>query len=163
MNLPYRPIALILVAVSFFAIVLGRAQAGGGHFYTPVTDPVVKEECGSCHLAYSPAMLPVSAWKRMMGDLQNHFGEDASLDAATTQTIEAYLTANAADTGGRNYSSKLLRGSSLANGPLRITELPEWVDEHSKVPAWEWKHKDVRSRSNCIACHRDAERGYYDE
>jgi hypothetical protein len=163
MNLPYRPLALTVLAISFFAIVLGRAQAGGGHFYTPVADAVVKEECASCHLAYSPAMLPASSWQRMMGDLQNHFGEDASIDAAIAATIEAYLTANAADTGGRNFSSKLLRGVSSASAPLRITELPKWMDEHRKVPAWEWKHKDVRSKSNCLACHRDAERGYYDE
>jgi len=163
MHISYRPIALILLVVSFSAIVLGRAQAGGGHFYTPVADAVVKEECGSCHLAFSPAMLPVSSWKRMMGDLPNHFGEDASVDDATATTIEAYLSANAADTGGRNFSSKLLRGVFSANGPLRITELPKWVDKHSKVPDWEWRHKDVRSKSNCLACHRDAERGYYDQ
>lgn len=29
MNLPYRPLALTVLAISFFAIVLGRAQAGG--------------------------------------------------------------------------------------------------------------------------------------
>jgi hypothetical protein len=50
MNLPYRPLALGFVALAFSAIVLGRAQAGGSHFYAPVADPVVKEECGSCHL-----------------------------------------------------------------------------------------------------------------
>lgn len=163
MNLPYRALVFTLVSISFFAIVLGRVQAGGGHFYTPVTDAVVKEECASCHIAYSPAMLPASSWKRIMSDLKNHFGDDASVDVATAVTIEAYLTANAADTGAGKVSGKLLRGVSPASAPLRITELPKWVNEHRKVPASEWTHKDVRSKSNCLACHRDAERGYYDE
>lgn len=162
MLISYRSLVFIVLVVSFSATVLQRAQAGGGHFYTPVADPVVKEECGSCHLAYSPAMLPASSWKSMMGNLQNHFGEDASLDTNSSKTVEAYLSANAADTGGSNYSRKLMRGVSAANTPLRITELPKWLDTHSQVPGWEWMHKDVRSKSNCIACHRDAERGYYD-
>ncbi len=32
-----------------------------------------------------------------------------------------------------------------------------------KVPDWEWKHKDVRTKANCAACHSDAERGYYED
>ena len=71
--------------------------------------------------------------------------------------------ANAADTAGRRYSDKLLRGVSLASAPQRITELPKWVSEHRKVPDWEWKHKDVRTRANCTACHADAERGSYND
>lgn len=163
MKFPSRPLVLGLLVLGFSAIVLGRAQAGGSHFYPPVVDPLVKEECGSCHLAFSAAMLPASSWQRMMSGLKNHFGDDASLDAVATQRITDYLVANAADTGGRRYSDKLLRGVSLASAPQRITELPKWVKEHRKVPDWEWKHKDVRTRANCSACHADAERGYYED
>ena len=163
MNIPYRPLALVLLVLGFSALVLGRAQAGGGHYYPPVTHAVVKEECGSCHLVFAPSMLPASSWTRMMGDLKNHFGDDASIDANVAKQITAYLTANAADTGGARYSGKLLRGISTTNAPLRITELPKWVREHRKVPDWEWKHKDVRSKANCTACHTGADQGYYDE
>lgn len=163
MKLPSRPLVLGLLVLGFTALVLGRAQAGGSHFFPPVTDPLVKEECGSCHLAFAPSMLPASSWQRMMGELKNHFGDDASLDAATAKRITDYLVANAADTGGRRYGEKLSRGVSPASAPQRITELPKWVREHRKVPDWEWKHKDVRTRANCTACHADAERGYYEE
>jgi hypothetical protein len=163
MKIPYRPLAIGLLVIGFSALVLGRAQAGGGHYYPPVIDPVVKEECGSCHLAFAPSMLPAASWKRMTGELKNHFGDDASVDAKTAARITDYLAANAADTGGQRYSSKLLRGVPATSAPLRITELPKWVKEHRKVPDWEWKHKDVRTRSNCTACHVDAERGYYEE
>ena len=163
MNIPYRPLAIGLLALSFSALILGRAQAGGSHYYPPVTDPVVKEECGSCHLAFAPSMLPASSWKRMMADLKNHFGDDATIDAASAARITDYLVANTADKGGQPFSSKLLRGVSAANAPLRITELPKWVNEHRKVPDWEWKHKDVRTKTNCTACHADAELGYYND
>ena len=163
MNIPYRPLALGLLVIGFSALVLGRAQADGGHFYPPATDAVVKEECGSCHLVFAPSMLPASSWTRMMGDLKNHFGDDASVEPAIAKRISEYLTANAADAGGNRYSGKLLRGVSANNAPLRITELPKWISEHRKVSAAEWKGKEVRTKANCAACHTDAARGYYDE
>ena len=163
MNIPYRPLTLGLIIVAFSAIVFGRVQAGGNHFFPPVAEAVVKDECGSCHLAFSPSMLPASSWQRMMGNLKNHFGDDATVDPDIAVKITAYLVSNAADTGGRRYSGKLLRGVSDTNAPLRITELPKWVREHRKVPDWEWAHQDVRTRANCSACHVDAERGYYYE
>lgn len=163
MNLPYRPIALVLVTLAFSALVFQRAQAGGSHYFPPVGNPVVKEECGSCHLAFPASMLPARSWQRMMADLKNHFGDDASVDAATAAQISEYLVANAGDRGGQRYGDKLLRGTAAAAAPLRITELSRWISEHREVPAWEWKHKDVRSKANCLACHAGAERGYYDD
>jgi hypothetical protein len=35
--------------------------------------------------------------------------------------------------------------------------------KHRKVPAWEWAHKDERTKANCTACHSGAERGYIDD
>ena len=162
MNIPYRPMALSLALLIGSGLFLRYAQASG-HYFAPVTDPVVREECGSCHLAFSPTMLPANSWSKLMNQLKNHFGEDASLDAATTARIARYLTENAADTGGQRYGQKLLRGTALDNPPLRITELPVWISKHRKISSAEWKRKDVGRQSNCPACHADAERGYYDE
>ena len=163
MRIPYRPIILGLLVLCFSALVLGRAQAGGSHFFAPVANAVVKEECGSCHLPFAPSMLPASSWTRMMANLKDHFGDDASVDPKLAAEIAAYLVANAGDQGGQRYGNKLLRNVSSTNAPLRITELPKWVSEHRKVPDWEWKHKDVRTKANCAACHTNAELGYYDE
>ena len=163
MNIPYRPLTLGLLAIAFSALVLGRAQAGGSHYFPPVVDPVEKEECGSCNIAFAPSMLPASSWKRMMDDLKNHFGADATIDPAMAARVTDYLANNAGDSGGRRYSDKLLRGVSTISAPLRITDLPKWVKEHRKVPDREWKHPRVRSKANCAGCHADAERGYYDE
>ncbi len=99
----------------------------------------------------------------MMADLKNHFGDDASIDPELARQVTQYLVANAADAGGRRYSEKLMRGVTASQAPLRITELPKWTSEHRKVPAWEWKHKDVRTKANCVACHADAEQGYFND
>jgi len=163
MKIPYRPIALVLLISAFSGIVFQRAQAGGGRYFPPVTDAVVKAECSSCHLAFAPSMLPASSWQRMMSNLKDHFGDDASLEPDVAAKIADYLVSNAGDRGGQRYSDKLLRGVSAGNAPLRITELPKWVREHRKVPDWEWKHKEVRTRANCTACHVDAAKGDYDE
>ena len=163
MTFPYRVIALSVLVLFFSGLFLQRAQAGGGRFFQPVTDATTREECGSCHLAFAPSMLPASSWQKMMGDLKNHFGSDASIDAATAEKITRYLTENAADSGGQRYGSKLMRGVSMQNAPLRITELPRWIRIHDEVSAKEWKSKKVGSKANCVACHADAERGYYEE
>lgn len=152
---------LALLVPSLF--VLDRARAGGDHFYPPVNDPVVAEECGGCHLAFSPAMLPARSWQAMMANLEDHFGDDASLSPPTVAHIERYLVERAADAGGARYASRLLRGVTEAQTPLRITTLPRWEREHREVTRAEWADPKVGSKANCAACHRDAERGYFDD
>lgn len=163
MKFPVRPVLLGVLALGFSMLVLSRAQAGSDHFHAPVTDALVKEECGSCHLAFPPSMLPASSWRRMMNELDQHFGDNAALDPAVAAKITAYLTTNAGDAGGRRYSAKWLRGVDLASAPQRITELPKWQREHREISAADWRQQDVRSKANCTACHTDAERGYYEE
>jgi hypothetical protein len=163
MKIAYRSILLGLLVLGFSALVLGRAQAGGGHFYPPVDNAMVKEECGSCHMAFAPSMLPASSWRRMMAGLNNHFGDDATIGPKLAAEITAYLVDNAGDQGGQRYGAKLLRGVSTTNAPLRITELPKWTREHRKITPQEWSHKEVRSKANCTACHDQAERGLYED
>ena len=110
-------------------------------------------ECGSCHIAYPPALLPAPAWRRMMAGLTRHFGTDAGVDARASAEIGAFLESNAA--GGRK------RGSD--SGVLRITETPWFTRKHREVPAPAWKNPRVLSAANCSACHAGAESGDFDE
>ena len=87
MNIPFRPVFMTLLALSTAGLVFTRAQAGDDEYFAPVTDPATLSECGSCHLAFPPSMLPAASWTRMMAELQDHFGDDASLDADTTAAI----------------------------------------------------------------------------
>jgi hypothetical protein len=56
-------------------------------------------ECGDCHMAFPPTMLPAASWQDMMRALDDHFGDDAELDAETTDQIAAFLVQYSAGTG----------------------------------------------------------------
>lgn len=163
MNIPVRTVAAGLLVLGLSAAILTKARAGGDHYFPPVKNAVTADECGSCHMAFPAAMLPAPSWRRMMTELDNHFGDDASVDADTAATITRHLVDNAADTGGRGYGHKLMKGVRRGASPQRITELPKWVHEHDEVPPGDWKHKDVGSKANCPACHIDAQLGYFDD
>lgn len=153
----YKQAAMAVVLTSIIAT---TAQAD--ERYRPVQDEIVKKECGSCHMVFQPQMLPKRSWQKIMDGLENHFGEDASLDEATVEHVRAYLTENAADSSW--FSGKMMRGVKDGDTPMRITELPYWVREHNEeVPVWAWSDPNVKSKTNCQACHRDADRGYYDD
>ncbi len=112
-----------------------------------------RAECGSCHLAYPPNLLPAPAWRRMMAGLDQHFGTDASVDARAAAEIGAFLERNAGQ--GRK------RGSD--SGTLRITDTPWFKRKHDEVAASTWNSPQVKTAANCSACHRGAERGNFDE
>ena len=106
-----------------------------------------KAECGSCHIAYPPQLLPAQAWRRIMSQLDRHFGTDASVDPAVAAEIGAHL---------ERYSDS---GRRAAPASLRITETGWFVHEHDEVPAASWSHPAVKSAANCAACHTAAEQG----
>ncbi len=124
---------------------------------TPAPEPVTGEqafntECSACHMAYPPVLLPARSWQALTADLTNHFGEDASLDAATTQKITEYLEANAAETSSQR--GWILSGVASGQVPLRITNMPWWRRAHNEVPDSVFARAEIVSKSNCLACHR---------
>lgn len=128
----------------------------------PVTDPVVLKECGSCHMAFQPAFLPARSWDRMMNELADHFGEDASLPADKVQAIRAYMTANAGDVVAQGRARKYMQWVAPGDTPQRITENPDFQRKH-RFAETVWKDPKVVTKSNCPACHRGADRGLYDD
>jgi len=75
-----------------------------------------------------------------------------------------YLLAHAADSPqagreGRKFAQSIAAGQT----PLRITDTPRWVRKHRKVRAERWKDPTVKSKANCLACHKGAEQGVYEE
>ena len=144
--------AVWLGGAFFLAALAVDAAAGERRAYT-ASDPAWRNECGSCHVAYPPQMLAASSWRTIMQGLDRHFGTDASLDAATAAPILAFLEAHAGPDGGK-------RGSG---GATRITETRWFRHEHADLAAGVWSRKEVGSRANCAACHRDADRGDFNE
>ena len=68
-----------------------------GEVVKPVDNTLYLKECGSCHFAFSPGLLPKRFWVKMMAKLDNHFGTDASLDSKDTQTLLSYMVKNSGD------------------------------------------------------------------
>jgi len=121
--------------------------------------PLVQEECGSCHMVYPAYLLPPQSWQKIMANLDDHFGENAELDDQTRNEIESYLTGVAQNV---NYRRMSVRAGG--QWPTRITELPGFKHEHDEIPSRFIRENDkVSSLSQCQACHRGAERGYFDE
>lgn len=130
----------------------------------PVTDPIVREECSACHMLYPAGLLPSRSWTTMMGALTFHFGENAELDDAARKAVTDYLTANAADSGGR--ANKMLRALASNMTPARITELPYWKRKHDRagrVSHETLKRRGAKSQADCKACHTSAEKGFFED
>lgn len=125
-------------------------------------DEVYIEECGACHLAYAPDLLPVESWHKLMTGLEDHFGDNAELDDETAAHIAAYLEANGLSRGRPSKMSRLLRGLP-ADPPLRITELPAFLNLHHMIPR-ELEVTELAEGflSPCADCHKEAALGIYD-
>ena len=131
--------------------------------FPPVTDEATKKECGACHMAFLPQLLPQRSWLKIMDTLPDHFGENASLPEPTRTQVADYLVAHAGDVSGSRAVRRFV--GSIENGqtPMRITEVPRWTREHGEVRPNAWSDPRVRSKANCIACHRGADAGWYDD
>jgi hypothetical protein len=60
-------------------ITTGAARANEFERVPPVTHAATLKECGECHMAYQPGLLPAASWNRIMDGLADHFGENASV------------------------------------------------------------------------------------
>lgn len=106
-----------------------------------------KEDCGSCHVAYAPQLLAADDWQKLMGELDKHFGANAVLDVKENKEILDFLQHNAG-TGERFSASSLL-----------ISDTPWFKLEHREISGNTWRDPAVKSPSNCVVCHYNAERG----
>lgn len=139
----------------------GRRHGRGS--VAAVVDPVYAKECGSCHLAYPAQWLPARSWERMLGGLDDHFGDNAELGTDERRAVGNYLASNAADKqSGR--SSKVMQSLGRDDMPLRITDTGYFKRKHREVPARAIRDNPrVKSLAQCQACHPRAEAGSYNE
>ncbi len=139
----------------------GRSSRGPD--VSPVKNELYQSECGACHFAYQPGLLPAQSWKKLMGSLADHFGESAELDSQTEKQLTTYLAEGSAERSETRRSSKILR-SLGADRPLRITDIPYIRYKHSEIPTRLISgNPEVRRLSNCAACHTRADKGSYAE
>jgi nitrate/TMAO reductase-like tetraheme cytochrome c subunit len=138
--------ATLTLSLSGFA----HAENGG---YGVTALPKHQQECSSCHVAYPPGLLPAASWGRIMGNLNKHFGTDASLDEASTREIGNWLKAHAGT--GRHGGEEPAQD--------RISKASWFVRQHDEVSASTWKRASIGSAANCAACHAGAAKGDFNE
>jgi hypothetical protein len=145
----------------------GYLQRWGGP-PRPVISPVVsehyQEECGSCHFAYQPGLLPAASWQQIMANLDAHFGENAELGEAEGVVIRDYLLSLSAGRVDQGLPRRISASIKGMTPPLRITETRFFLHEHDEIPRRMVQDNDqVRSFSNCDACHGRAAQGSFRE
>ncbi len=127
-----------------------------------VDNPVYKENCGACHLAYQPELLPSASWMEIMSSLDGHFGETVELGDDSKKIISEYLKANSAENSSAEEAAKIMR-SLGGRTPMRITDIPYIQEKHHDISQSRISNQAVGSLSNCSACHQTAENGNYDD
>ena len=157
-----RPVNLNVLAMIPLLLCALSAQAASPGIL-PVTNADYLEECGACHFAYQPGLLPSASWKKLMARLDDHFGENAELGIEASKQLTDYLLADAADMSTSKHSVRIVK--SITTGvPLRVTDVPYIRKEHHEVPIRMIKANDkVKSLANCDACHTEARKGIYSE
>ena len=137
---------IILMTISSMALADGNVM--------PMKVPEkVKSECASCHMVYPPAFLPKESWTTIMSGLEKHYGTDASLDPQSIKEISQWLN---------QYAGTYKRVSSAPPND-RITESTWFIKKHRKITDSTWRNSQVKSKSNCMACHTSADKGNYDD
>lgn len=93
-----------------------------------------------------------------MGDLENHFGDDASLDEDVNKNILTFLLKNSAETSTMQASWNFL--NSIGDKDIiALTKTSYWEKKHKDIPKDVFKNEKVKSVANCKACHTDIEKG----
>jgi hypothetical protein len=130
--------------------------------FKPVSNLTYRTTCAECHFPYPTDLLPASSWKIILGRMKDHFGEEVPINPKSRDEIINYLTENGADRSASKKSIKIVK-SLKGQTPLRITEIPYIRDKHHEISEETLNRKTIGSLSNCIACHKKAEQGSFDE
>ena len=129
-----------------------------------VDNPLYEEQCGICHFAFQPGLLPSESWEALLGSLGDHFGENAELSPAEAEAIKHYLLDNASDRAVTPLGGLISGSIPPMKTVLRITETPYFKAKHQLLESvlMDSLEKAI-PYSNCIACHPGAHAGDYNE
>ncbi len=152
------------VVVALIGLIVGPAywqltNMPASGFVAMKNNPTWASECGDCHYAYHPSLLPRSSWDTVMSGLSDHFGEDASLDKDTQSEISAFLSKYSSEHWDSEAANELQKVD--LKKPLEITASPYWKQRHEEIEPLVFKRKSIGSKGNCIACHTDAKSGHF--
>ena len=164
MGIKIRQLLPVVLGVGLTGFWISTGLADGDAAFPMPAGKGYVEECGSCHTAYAPGLLPARSWAKMMAELHNHFGEDASLAEPVGQAILADLTRLAADGSQATMLMRRIAGGiPRQEAPQRISTTPFFKYMHDEVPGYIWQRKKIGTPANCVACHTKANEGRYYE
>ena len=125
MNSPFGLMLTRTLQLTILAAVMGCAaslvsvgteerskRVGAGKTIKFVADTTYTAECTSCHVGFLPGFLPMRSWNKIMGDLENHFGENASLEDPALSNIKAYLVNSKCQVQKNRKNDRLERHSN---------------------------------------------------
>jgi hypothetical protein len=148
----------LLLVVGAAGLVLAR-HASVHEPLPPVTQAAWASECGGCHMAYHPALLPARSWRALLEQSSSHFGQDLALEKGVVTEIMAFLATNAADNSPHQGARRLAGQIAAEYTPKRITESKWFVGKHDEIEPNIWRRKAVGGPGNCEACHTRAAAG----
>jgi len=155
----------VLAAVFLIVALIPCLSFAGDHKGTKslasVNNETYTKNCGSCHFAYQPGLLPARSWLKVLEQPGSHVGGNLSLDKKDMAEIKSYLEHNSAEQSSSKRSRKIL-GSIGSDTPVRISEIPYIKVKHRKIAQDVFMRKAIGSRSNCVACHKSAAGGVYE-
>lgn len=129
----------------------------------PVANELYKSSCGGCHFAYQPGLMPKRSWINMLDNKGVHPGGDLKLDMSAKAKIKEYLVQGSADNSSSERSRKILASLPGNETPARISEIPYIKKKHRKIDKATFGRASIGSPVNCMACHKGAEKGIYDD
>ena len=160
----------ILLATAMGACVAATPIAGadedhrGKSGLAPVKDELYRAECGACHFAFPPGLLPARSWEKLMDNLHDHFGENAELTPEDADHVLNYLRAEAADKSDYARSRRAASMIAADQTPLRITATRYFLRLHDEIPKRVLKdNPNLKTISQCKGCHTRADQNSYRE
>ena len=155
--------ALLRASLASLAFAAGLAHAGELRDDVGTNDsPVYEKECGSCHFAYQAGWLPERSWRRLMGSLSSHFGENAEVSAASRETITTYLASRAADHSRNARSREILAAIAPGDTPISVTRVLYVGGIHGGFLDPNFRGKPAaKTLAQCPLCHQKAHRGWF--
>jgi len=163
-GITWKSLAILCATVGLAGLWLSNTPADDEAVFPMPRGKALVKECGSCHTAYPPGLLPARSWRKMLSELGNHFGQDASVLEPIRLGLLKDLEDMAADGTFADMRMRRIAGSVPVDAaPQRITETAFFKFVHDEVPKTFWQRKAIGTPANCTACHPRANEGSYGE
>ncbi len=147
----------ILAAIALLAaggVALGaddrfvKEKPGSMNGFLPVKNEQYLKECGACHFAYLPGLMPARDWEAVMTTLDKHFGENVQLAQPTRAALLRYLTDNADNIPASHTTRRI---TAIPYVAFKHTVVKEAISRNFAIA--------VRKLTNCQQCHTEIENG----